>query len=47
MQYEAAWAPALDTGTAHEPQGLPFVIEGTIPTAIEKTSWSAIKSLYR
>jgi hypothetical protein len=46
-QYTTAWAPAEDTGTAHSPQGLPFVIEGTIPTAVEETSWTAIKSLYR
>jgi hypothetical protein len=47
MQYTTTWAPALDTGTTRAPQGLSFVIEGTIPTAIEKTSWSSIKSLYR
>jgi hypothetical protein len=44
--YQAAWGPALDSGTSTQ-QGIPFIIEGTIPTAVERSSWSAIKSLYR
>ncbi len=30
LQYTTAWAPALDTGTSTQ-QGMPFVIEGSIP----------------
>jgi hypothetical protein len=44
--YQAAWGPALDSGTSTQ-QGFPFIIEGTIPTAVEQSSWSGIKALYR
>lgn len=47
MQYYLeAWGPLLDSGTSTF-QGLPFIIEGTIPTPVEQSSWSGIKALYR
>jgi len=46
LQYTTAWADAVDSGTA-TPQGLPFIIEGCIPTPVEQASWSSIKALYR
>jgi hypothetical protein len=41
------WNPALDGGTNAPQQGFPFIIEGIIPTAVEQSSWSGIKALYR
>jgi hypothetical protein len=46
LQYTTAWAPANDTGSVTQ-QGLPFVIQGTLPSAVAEKSWTAIKSLYR
>lgn len=45
-QYTTAWAHALDTGT-NARQGLPFIIEGAIPSAVQETTWGSIKALYR
>lgn len=46
LQYTGAWADAIDSGTSTQ-QGFPFIIEGIIPTAVEDSSWSSIKALYR
>jgi hypothetical protein len=46
-QYDGTtWNAAVDSGTLGQ-QGFPFIVEGIIPTAVEQSSWSGIKALYR
>jgi hypothetical protein len=37
------WAPVMDV----EPQGFPFIIEGTHPTPVEEATWSSVKAMFR
>jgi hypothetical protein len=41
------WGPANDGGTGTPRQGLPFIIEGEIPSPVEAATWGGIKALYR
>ncbi len=41
-----AWLPASDAGDGGF-KGFPFIIEGSIPTPVEDSSWGAIKALYQ
>jgi hypothetical protein len=41
------WGPANDGGTGLPRQGMPFIIEGAIPTPVEAATWGGIKALYR
>lgn len=46
MQYtesSGTWAPTIDV----EPQGFPFIIEGTHPTPVEEATWSSVKAMFR
>jgi len=37
----------VDSGTGTPAQGLPFIIEGEIPSPVEAATWGGIKALYR
>jgi len=41
------WGPATDLGTGTPRQGMPFIIEGAIPTPVEAATWGGVKALYR
>jgi hypothetical protein len=50
LQYNIStmtWAPILDGSTGAPAQGLPFIIEGEIPSPVEAATWGGIKALYR
>ncbi len=38
-----AWGPVLDV----EPQGFPFIIEGTHPSPVEDVTWASLKAMFR
>ncbi len=41
-----AWLPVSDSGDGGY-KGFPFIVEGSIPTPVEDSSWGAIKALYQ
>jgi len=47
LQYTTGWALAIDTGTSQASQGMPFIIDGTLPSPVAASTWTGIKALYR
>lgn len=41
-----AWAPVFDAGDLGT-KGFPFIVEGSVPTPVENTTWGSIKALYQ